>query len=120
MEEEESVRAAFPSNNSVLYQLHRHDGEPLQGTALKYCTQKTIICMGEESPTAMGNTSEDRLGKARNSIKLNTEGVSKSLLMCGVKQKHSNACQALATKENYNCDLCLCPSPPMPPTLRRQ
>lgn len=52
MEEEGSVGAAgLPIQlQSVSYELQRHDGEPLQGTALKYCTPRTI-CMHEESPS---------------------------------------------------------------------
>lgn len=40
--------------------------------------------------------------------------------MHGVKQKHLNARQALATKENYSYNLCFCPSPSLSPTLRKE
>lgn len=60
MEEEGSVGTASLSiqQHSVLYELHRHSGEPLQESALKSCTPRAI-CIGEESPSAMGDTSED-------------------------------------------------------------
>lgn len=40
--------------------------------------------------------------------------------MHGVKQKHLKACQALATKENYSYNLCLCPSSSLSPTLGKE
>lgn len=40
--------------------------------------------------------------------------------MHGVKQKHLNACQALATKENYSYNLCLCPSPSLSSALGKE
>lgn len=60
MEEEGSQGTVSLSiqQQSILYELHRHSGEPLQETALKSCTPRTI-CIGEESPSAMGDTSED-------------------------------------------------------------
>lgn len=93
MEEEGSVVAASLAiqEQSGPDEPHRHDGEPRQATALKCCTPRTV-CMGEESPSAVGDTSEVVVGKARASILSNTEGVSKSLLtcvrVCGVRQKH--------------------------------